>query len=387
MSAAPGTDPTVVPEERARAIEQSGWGARFRLVQWRNAAFWVFVFGMVAGTVELLRLYGPQLGPYGVGIGSGVLLFGVYLIPWLFLLAHHNRHTALPPTLLLVAFLWGAVPATYLMGLPANTAIMALYGKLFGSAWVHDFAAGFTAPFTEETSKASALVLLLGLAPRLVRSPYDGLIVGAFAGLGLQISEDVLYSFNAAVSADGVDQVGAAWSMFVARAGAGIVSHALFSAVFCSGVMWILGRGVRRHPVRGALMVLAAMTAHSVWDNAGAYAGSWSPLLLLATAVAELVLLWYTFRVAAPPERAWTRAILAPEVGHGTLYPAELDAVTGDRRAFLRSLHGPGQKKAGRHVISAAHDLAQALARAGGHDSAEVVHARAEIARIRAPGR
>jgi RsiW-degrading membrane proteinase PrsW (M82 family) len=378
--------PAASVSERAEAIEQSGRGARFRLVQWRNAAFWVFVFGMVAGTVQLLHLYGPQLGSYGVGIGSGVLLFGIYLIPWLFLLGHHNRHTALPPTLLLVAFLWGAVPATYLMGLPANTAILALYGKLFGSGWAHDFGAGFTAPFTEETAKASALVLLLGLAPRLIRSPYDGLIVGAFAGLGLQISEDVLYSFNAAVAANGVDQVDAAWTLFLARAGAGIVSHTLFSAVFCSGLLWILGRGVPRHPVRGALMILAAMAAHSVWDNAGAYAGAWSPVLMLLTAAAELVLLWYTFRLAAPPERAWTRAILAPEVEHGVLHPAELDAVTGNRRAFLRSLRGPGQKKAGRHMIAAAHDLTRALARAGGTDSPEVQHARAEVARIRAVG-
>lgn len=200
------------PTARTAAIEQSGWGARFRLVQWRNAAFWVFLFGMAAGLVELLHLYGPQIGSYGIGIGSGVLLFGIYLVPWLFLLSFHNRHTALPPKLLLVAFLWGAVPATYLMGLPANTAIMALYGKLFGSAWAHDFAAGLTAPFTEETSKASALVLLLGLAPRLVRSPYDGLVIGAFAGLGLQISEDVLYSFNAAGRPQGVHAVlGCPW--------------------------------------------------------------------------------------------------------------------------------------------------------------------------------
>jgi RsiW-degrading membrane proteinase PrsW (M82 family) len=378
---------TLVDEqtERTAAIRDSGRGARFRLVQWHNAAFWVFVSGMVAGVVELVRLYGPQLGTYGTGIGSGVLLFGVYLVPWLFLLSYHNRHTALPPTLLLVAFLWGAVPATYLMGLQANTAILALYGKLFGSAWAHDFAAGLTAPVTEETSKATALVLLLGLAPRLVRSPHDGLVIGAFAGLGLQISEDVLYSFNAA-AASASDQLGAAWSIFLARSSAGIVSHALFSAVFCSGLMWVLGRGVRRRPVRGALMILAAMTAHSLWDNMGAYAGRWSGLVMLLLAAAELVLLWYTFRLAAPPEHAWTRAILSPEVARGTLYPPEVDAASGNRRAFLRSLRGPGRRKAGRHLVEAAHDLAKALARSGGGDSPEVEHARAEIARIRAYG-
>jgi hypothetical protein len=143
----------------------------------------------------------------------------------------------------LVAFLWGAVPATYLMGLPANTAILALYGKLFGPAWAHDFAAGLTAPFTEAT--------------------------------------------------------------------------------------------------------------------------------------AELVLLWYTFRLAAPPEREWTRATLAPEVERGVLVPAELDAVSS-----LRFLRRPGRRRVGRHLVAAGHDLVKALARAGGGDSEEVRHARAEVARF-----
>ena len=115
-----------------------------------------------------------------------------------------------------------------------------------------------------------------------------------------------------------------------------------------------------------------------------AYAGGWSGPMMLLLAAAELVLLWYTFRLAAPPERAWTRAILAPEVERGVLYQAEVDAASGNRRAFLRSLRGPGQRRAGRHMVEAAHDLAKALARAGGDDSGEVNHARSEIARIRA---
>jgi hypothetical protein len=44
----------------------------------------------------------------------------------------------------------------------------------------------------------------------IVRSPYDGLISGAFTGLGLQISEDILSAFNATSSSVGADQVDAA---------------------------------------------------------------------------------------------------------------------------------------------------------------------------------
>lgn len=394
MSAATGSLPADT-RGRDAAIEASGWGRPFRFVQWRNAAFWVYLFAMVAGAVSLVRFYGPGIGVYGVGLGSGVLLFSLYAIPWLLLLSHHNRYTSLPPAMLLVAFLWGAVPATYWIALRANTAALSLYGKLFGNAWVHDWGAGLTAPFTEETAKALALVLLIGMAPRLVRSPYDGLVIGAFAGLGLQLSEDVLYAFNATTSNFGADQVGSAWGIFVGRAAAGIVSHALFSAVFCSGLMWLLGRAGPRRAARGLLLMAAAVLAHSSWDNMAAYGnaldgGAGTILLMIVIAAAELVLLWLTFRLAAPQEQGWIRAILAPEARTGVLTDEEVRAAGGDRRtrrAYRRSVRGRAARRSARHVLAAAHDLAQALARGGGRDTAEVVHARAEIARLRSrPG-
>ncbi|GLY26319.1 PrsW family intramembrane metalloprotease [Micromonospora sp. NBRC 101691] len=387
-------DTTALTAERAAAIRDSGWGEPFRLVQPRNLCFWVFVWGVAAGSYGMLHYYGPALGAYGVGLGTGVLAFALYTIPWLFLLAYHNRYTSLPSKLLLTAFVWGASAATFWLAISANGAILSLYGKGFGLAWVTDWGAGLTAPFTEETSKALALVLLIGLAPRLVRSPYDGLMIGAFAGLGFQISEDVLYAFNNTYANFGADQVGAVLQIILVRGLTGLVGHVLFSAVFCAGLMWLIGRGDPGHRVRGLLLMLAAMAAHSGWDNLGAIgylvAGDYgAPLLMIVVfPAANLLLLWLTFRLAVPQEQRWLRAVLAPEAAQGVLTDDELTAASGGcrtRRSYLKSRHGHRDKRTARHVLTAANDLARELARSGGRETDPVRHARSEVARLRAP--
>ncbi|QBR92470.1 PrsW family intramembrane metalloprotease [Nocardioides euryhalodurans] len=373
--------------EQREAIEASGWGAPFRLVQLRNACFWVFALAMVLGTFRMLQFYGAAEA-YAVGIGSGVALLLVYAVPWLLLLTHHNRYTSLPASVLLFCFVWGFVPATYWLGLAANTQLLGIYNKVFGHAWTLDFGGGLAAPFTEETAKSLAVVLVIGLAPHLVRSAYDGLILGAFAGLGLQVSEDLLYVYNTTQADFGADQVGSALTVVLQRGGAGLVQHVLFSAVFCAGLVWLLGRDGGKHRLRGALFMVAAMVVHSCWDNLTAYgtaiggpvgAGLFLPTLV----VVELLLLWQVFRLAAPQEREWVRSILAPEVERGVLSEAEVTAIVGTRRDRTGAREPGEGRRAAAHVRDAGLDLAHALAVSRGEEDDEVRHARAEVERLR----
>ena len=46
----------------------------------------------------------------------------------------------------------------------------------------------------EETAKAAGFVLLIVMAPRLIRTTFDGLVVGHVIGLGFQVFEDWLYT-------------------------------------------------------------------------------------------------------------------------------------------------------------------------------------------------
>ncbi|MBB2947132.1 RsiW-degrading membrane proteinase PrsW (M82 family) [Actinoplanes lutulentus] len=376
-------------EDRAAALEASGWGEPFRLIQVRNLCFWVFAIGVAGGAYDLIQYFKPGLTPYGTGIGFGVAGFAIYTIPWLILLSYHNRYTRLPGKLLLAAAAWGAFAATFWVAITANGAILSIYGKLFGQAWASDWGAGLTAPFTEETSKALALILLIGLAPRLVRSPFDGLIIGAYAGLGFQIIEDILYAYNATIVAFGADQIGAAWQIVALRSLSGLFGHVLFSAIFCAGLMWLLGRGQGTHRLRGALLMIGAMLAHGFWDDMGALGYKLggnigiSLLWFIVLPAVDLLLLWLAFRLAVPQEQAWLRAILAPETESGLLTDAEVAAAAGGwraRRAFRKAQQDHQARVRAKHILTAANDLAQELA---GHDETRIAHARSEITRLR----
>jgi RsiW-degrading membrane proteinase PrsW (M82 family) len=372
---------------QVEAIEQSGWGTPFTFFQPRNLAFWVFVVGVGGGALTMVRYFGPGAGFYSPALAGGVLLFGLYLVPWLVLLRHHNRYTSQPAGLLATGFVWGGVAATFWIALPANTALLEFWTKVGGTSFAQDWAAGLTAPLTEEVGKALGLVLLIGLAPRLVRSAYDGFIIGAFIGLGFQVFEDVLYVYNGATQAFGVDQVGTSLQTFLVRGASGIVSHALFSAIFCAGLMWVLGRTRgERAVVRGVLTMLIAMVFHFTWDDMAGIGGGnavLSVLLPFLIAAVELVVLFAVMRRAAAHERRWTRDLLAPELDTGAVDAALLDAVSGlreDRKKYRKHLGG---RRAARHLIDAADDLASEIARARAQDTPHVAHARSELLRLR----
>lgn len=378
---------TAAKSAQLDAIERSGWGLPFRLVQPHDLAFWVYALGVGGGALAMFRYFGPGARFYGPALTGGVLLFGLYLIPWLLLLRRHNRYTAQPGSLLAAAFVWGGVAATFFVALPANTALLEIWAKAGGTVFAQNWAAGLTAPITEEPAKALGLVLLIGLAPRLVRSAYDGFIIGAFTGLGFQVFEDVLYVYNGATQTFGVGQLGASVQIFLLRGVSGIVSHALFSAIFCAGLMWVLGRtpGERDVP-RGVLTMLAAMVFHFAWDDMGGLSGGIgivAVLLPFVIAAVELTALFSVLRHAARQEQAWIRAVLEPEVENGVLDAPLLDAVSGLRRDRRKYRKQTRDRRKARHLLEAAADLAHELARGRGQETGGVEHARAELVRLR----
>ncbi|GID27941.1 PrsW family intramembrane metalloprotease [Paractinoplanes brasiliensis] len=374
------------------AIDQSGWGTRFKLFQPHNAAFWVWLAGVGIGAVGMIKYFGAGFDTYRLAVTSGILFFGIYLVPWLFFLRHQNRYTAQPGGLLATGFVWGAFAATFWIALPANAAMLEIWSKLLGPSGAAKWGAGLTAPINEEWGKALGLILLIGLAPALVRSAYDGFIIGAFIGLGFQVSEDILYAYNNATSTFGENQLSSTLFVLVIRGFAGITSHALFSAVFCAGVMWILGRAAgERHVVRGVLACLAAMFLHFAWDDVTGLAfgnpflEAYMPYLIIMP-LAIATLLWVR-RQASTTERRWTRDLLAPEVEAGVVDGPLLDAVSGlhsDRRHFRKLVHNRHRAAL---LIESAGDLAQELAAARGEETPRVAHARQELLRLRGTGR
>jgi len=328
------------------------------------------------------------VGFYVEAFAIAALLCALCGAAWWAWLRHIDRWERQPAGLVVAGLAWGAVAATFGFAMTVNTAMLSIYGKVFGQAWAADWAAGLTAPFTEESAKLCGFILLMGLAPRLVRTANDGLVIGAFIGLGFAAFEDFLYAANSTASAFGTDPVGNAVHMSFTRIAVSFVSHPLFSALVCSGVVYLLGTAAQpRRAGRGIAFILSGMFLHFTWDDAGGL-GRGGPAVfavMLGSTLLAFALLTIAFRLAAPLEHQFVRDILAPEVVAGTLTVDELDAVVDKkaRKAFGKAAPSHRARRARKHLRRAILDLTHDVARSAGADTETLRHARAEVARLR----
>ncbi|WP_081810024.1 PrsW family intramembrane metalloprotease [Leucobacter sp. PH1c] len=372
-------------QRRAAALRVSGWGAPFRFVQPRNLAFWVYLALTGVGVFNIWQYFGPRVEFYAESFAIGAVLCVLCGAAWAWWFHRIDRWERQPAGLIITALVWGAVPATFAFALTVNGAMLSLYAKLFGQEWSSHWAAGFTAPFTEEAAKLCGFVLIMALAPRLVRTANDGLIIGAFIGLGFAVFEDFLYSANATVAGFSVSPDVGAMNVAVTRIAVSAVSHPLFSALVCSGLVFLLGTVAQPRRVgRGIALILAGMFLHFTWDNANGL-GAGNGLLTLGVMAGSIVLamivLSRAFALAAPVEYGILEDLLAPEVESGFLSEEEVSAVLGrrNRRAFLAQAPTHRARRARKHWRSAILDLAHAIAREGD----DTAHARSEVSRLR----
>lgn len=366
------------------AIEQSGWGRPFRAWQPHNLAMWVGVFLVATGALTLLRVWDGFPQVYAPAMLMGIAVWTLYCVPWLLFLHHKERYEREPARLALWGFLYGGVGAAFGIAFHANGAVLGLWGKLVSPEFARTWGPALTAPFVEETAKAAGFVLLMVMAPRLIRTAYDGLIVGAFIGLGFQVFEDWLYTVQGAAEDLGSNQSATVVKTFLLRGVlTGWYSHALYSALYCMGIVWLVGRPQEPRRVgRGLGLVLLATAGHASLDAVTAVG------LLLAVPVSIMVVVGLVVaeRWAARQERMWMRDLLAPEVERGTITAAELDALADSargRRRFVKANEHHRDRRHARHVIHAGIDLAEQIAHANAHDTEAVEFARTEVLRAR----
>ncbi|MFD4439970.1 PrsW family intramembrane metalloprotease [Nocardia sp. NPDC058519] len=377
-------------QTRFLAIENSGWGRDFTFYQPRNLAFWVYLLITGSGAMLFVSRIATSYPAYGRAIAVTAVVFTVYGALFWWFVAHIDRYARQPTKLLVAAFCWGGFAATWSMASYANTALIAIYGKVFGHAFAQDWGPGLSAPFTEETAKGFGLLLIIALAPRLIRTAFDGFIVGAFLGLGFEIIEDIAYGMNAGASQFGANQVGASMSTVVLRVITGATGHLLYTAIFCAGLVYLLGRPAEpRKIARGIGLIAIAMLLHGFWDSMGNLAGDsalGSIAIIAGTMIIALSIAAGVFATTVPREREFLARILAPEVDNGTLTETEAAAACADAKG-RRTFRKAGADRAGRarneQLLDAIYDLADALATDRGGETPRVEFARSEITRIR----
>jgi protease PrsW len=173
-----------------------------------------------------------------------------------------DRNEKEPWWLLTSAFLWGAVMAT---------GLSMIFNDLFGIfAWgitgsqlvAGQLTASFSAPFVEEATKGLALFLLYGFFRKEFDNVLDGVVYGAFVGLGFAVFENFLYYARMETMTD-------VFLLTIIRgvlASAG--SHACFTAMTGASLGWF--RVLRRGPVRWLIPPIGlglAMFAHFAWNT------------------------------------------------------------------------------------------------------------------------
>lgn len=384
---------TLADLDRARdiALDLSGWGRRFTFYQPRNFAFWGYLVLVGTGMFVFASSITLKYDAYGQAIALAVTSFAIYAALFWWFTQHIDHYAKLPAKLMVVAFLWGGFAATWMMAANANDSILALYAKSFGQSWALNWGAGLSAPLTEETAKGSGLLLLIALAPRQVRTAFDGLILGAFIGLGFQIIEDIAYAMTSASSQFGANQIGASIDTIFLRMVSGVAAHIVYSAIFCAGLIYLLGRPAEPRRVgRGLLLVATPILLHGTWDSLAAI-GSRSALtlvsLLITVIVIALVIAVRVYELTVRREREFVRDVMTPEQARNVITAAELDAMAGNRKArkaYRKASRQHRERKRTRYVLNAAYDLADELAAARGADTDRVRFARAEVGRIRA---
>jgi protease PrsW len=370
--------------ERRRAIEQSGWSEDFRFFQPHNLAFWVYCVLVAAGFFVLRGQVSIALAAYSGALFNGIISFGLLAVAYVWFIHYEDRYTTVPPKLAVTGFVWGAIAAPGAFALLGNDAVIRLYAKTFGASFAFDWGAALAAPIDEELAKGAGVLLLLVLASRLIRSPFDGLILGAFIGLGFQISEDISYAWIGAANAFG--DVGAANSTILVRTLASIPSHWMYTAIFGAGLIWFVGRpDVPARKGLGLGLMASAMLMHGLWDASAAIGGNSALGLIVPIGIAGAVITIFVwvYNTSVQIEREWMRELLAPEVALGVVTQAELDALAGSRSTLRKYIRAQREPRTAKHVTDAEAELARQIAQDDGAETAAVQSARKAVARAR----
>jgi RsiW-degrading membrane proteinase PrsW (M82 family) len=243
-----------------------------------------------------------------------------------------DRYEKEPLDLLAVAFLWGALPAALLVVSLEASLEMTLAG-LGGvpSTW------GATRPLTplvEEIIKGSALLGLSHWRRREFNGVLDGIIYGAFVGLGFALTEN-FFAFLVAF-ADGSPDPGPV--VFALRGVVFGLNHPLFSALFGAGLGW--ARYQRPGPLRAVvplLCLLAAVGLHLLHNAlaAGQWGAWWAVPLATLADWSGLALIGALIGLAWVHERRWIEEGLGEEVRLGTVTADEYRLVISHRNRRL----------------------------------------------------
>ncbi|MDR7543565.1 MAG: PrsW family intramembrane metalloprotease [Armatimonadota bacterium] len=352
-----------VSTELRRGGDISERGLRYLVYAGLGVLF--FFFGM--GTL-IVFLHTAPLSALLLCTVAAILPVPIYaaVILWL------DRHEKEPTSLLLAAFFWGAIVATFI-SLLLNTGAGVILRAMWGPRWATVLTPSIVAPVVEESSKGLALLLLFLAARGEFNNLIDGLVYGGLVGLGFAMTENVLY-FARAYTQGGIAGLGLIFIMRVILSG---FIHPLFTGAIGAGLGYAREAPGALTKVGAPLLGYACgMLGHALWnataslfDLAGVRPHPLVavfvivPAMSVVLALPALVLLVWLAVAGWKREVRIIREQLRDEIGRKVVTEGEL-AVLGDARArssmLTRTLirQGPGAWMALRQLYELQVDLA-----------------------------
>jgi RsiW-degrading membrane proteinase PrsW (M82 family) len=229
-----------------------------RRPQMRTTLLWVAVVVVLVGSA-LLSLTAITRETGTLGLLTGAVLAAVPVFPVVATFLWLDRYEAEPPSLLALAFAWGAGVSTF-GALVINTASLVAIRNA-GGDMTH--AAVFVAPFVEEAFKGAAVVLILLMRRREFDGVVDGIVYAGMSGIGFAYVENVLY-LGRTLADDGG---GGTVFVFLLRCVVSPFAHPLFTAATGIGIgVAVRARGPLLKVVAPIAGYLVAVVLHGAWN-------------------------------------------------------------------------------------------------------------------------
>ena len=285
----------------------------------RRAAFWVLAALIVNGLFYVIQLFAMGVRVVPVTALLGLLVWTSYTLAFLLAFRTLDLLEQHPPEAFVLAFAWGGMGAVYFAA-PANIAIQNLCAKLVSPEFAAAWGPAVAGPVTEEFLKLAGVVLMVLVARNQFQTYLSVLIVGALAGLGFQVIENLSYTVNASMHFPLENQVYPVLLNLLTRGLlSGLWSHAAYTMIASFGVAWFL-----LHPERPmaqrigfALLCFAlAWAMHFAWNSPwleDLFDGGYGEMavLLAVKGVPAMIAAGLFWRVAARENGTYLHALAA----------------------------------------------------------------------------
>ena len=215
----------------------------------RSILLWTAIIVVLVGS-GLLTLLSITRETGALGLVTGAVLAAIPVFPVVATFLWLDRYEAEPPSLLALAFAWGAGVATF-GALVINTASLIAIKSAGGDV---NTTAIFVAPVVEEAFKGSAVLVIYLMRRREFDGVVDGIVYAGMAGIGFAFVENVLYLGRTLADSGS----GGTVFVFVLRCVVSPFAHPLFTAATGIGI------GVAARSRNAATKVFAPLTGYVV---------------------------------------------------------------------------------------------------------------------------